>query len=144
VEARPLGGQAGERSGKKGSDRGIDGIIPFIDDASGKPRQVMVQVKSGHVNSATIRDLRGVIERENAALGLLITLEKPTAEMHKEALAAGYYTSALWQQKYLRLQILSIEELLAGKAVHMPPAYEAYKRAQRLKKDEGKQGELGI
>ena len=144
VEARPLGGLTGDRTGKKGSDRGIDGIIPFIDDASGKPKQVMVQVKSGHVNSATLRDLRGVVERDNAAIGLLITLEKATSEMLKEALAAGYYSSTLWQQKYLRIQILSIEELLAGKTVHMPPAYEAYKRAQRLKVSEGKQGELGI
>ena len=144
VEARPLGSQAGERSGKKGADRGIDGLIPFIDDASGKPKYVVVQVKSGHVNSATIRDLHGTMDREEAPIAVLVTLEKPTSEMLREAVTAGFYSSALWQQKYPRIQILSIEELLEGKAIHMPPAYGAFKKAQRVKKGEGEQGELGI
>lgn len=139
VEARPLGSQAGERTGKKGSDRGIDGIIPFIDDNSGKPKQVMVQVKSGHVNSAIIRDLRGVVDRENAAIGVLITLESASSEMTKEAVSAGFYSSDLWQRKYPRLQILSIEDLLVGKQIQMPPAYGTFKKAQRVKKDEGQQ-----
>jgi len=139
VEARPLGGQAGEKTGKKGSDRGIDGIIPFIDDSSGKPKQVMIQVKSGHVNSAIIRDLRGVVERENAAIGVLITLDPPSSEMVKEAVSAGFFTSEVWQRKYPRLQILSIEELLAGKEIQMPPAYGAFKKAQRVNKQEGQQ-----
>lgn len=51
VRARPLGGQEGSREGKKGSDRGIDGVIAFIDDNTGKAKRVLVQVKSGHVNS---------------------------------------------------------------------------------------------
>ena len=44
---------SGASKGKKGTDKGIDGGIYFIDDASGKPKQVMVQVKAGHVNGAT-------------------------------------------------------------------------------------------
>jgi len=139
VEARPLGGQAGEKTGKKGSDRGIDGIIPFIDDNSGKPKQVMIQVKSGHVNSAIIRDLRGVVERENAAIGVLITLEPPSSEMIKEAVSAGFFSSELWQRKYPRLQILSIEDLLNEKPIQMPAPYGTYKKAQRVKKQQGQQ-----
>jgi len=144
VEARPLGGQTGDRQGKKGSDRGIDGLIPFVDDATGKPKYVVVQVKSGHVNSATIRDLSGTMVREEAPIGVLITLEKPTSEMIKEEVSAGFYTSALWQQKYQRIQILSIEDLLDGKSIHMPPAYSTFKKAQKVKKSEGEQGALGI
>lgn len=142
VEARPLGGQTGDRQGKKGSDRGIDGLIPFVDDATGKPKYVVVQVKSGHVNSATIRDLSGTMVREEAPIGVLITLEKPTSEMIKEEVSAGFYNSALWQQKYQRIQILSIEDLLDGKSIQMPPAYGAFKKAQKVKKTEGEQGEL--
>lgn len=144
IQARPLGGQEGSKTGKKGSDRGIDGIIPFVDDHTGKPKQVMIQVKSGHVNSATIRDLRGVIERDNAPIGVLITLENPSRDMDKESVSAGFYMSDLWQQKYPRLQILTIEDLLAGKTVQMPPAYSAFKKAERVKKHQGIQGELGI
>jgi len=139
VEARPLGGQAGEKTGKKGSDRGLDGIIPFIDDNSGKPKQVMIQVKSGHVNSAIIRDLRGVVERENAAIGVLITLERPSIDMVREAVSAGFFSSEFWQRDYPRLQILSIEDLLNEKQIQMPAAYGAFKKAQRVKKQQGQQ-----
>jgi site-specific DNA-methyltransferase (adenine-specific) len=70
IEAQPLGGDAGSKTGKKGADKGIDGVISFIDDAAGKNvKRVLVQVKSGHVNAAIVRDLRGVVEREKAAIG---------------------------------------------------------------------------
>jgi len=84
------------------------------------------------------------MDREEAPIAVLITLEKPSAEMLREAVSAGFYTSVLWQQKYPRIQILSIEDLLEGKAIHMPPVYGAFKKAQRVKKGEGEQGELGI
>ena len=49
----PVGGHEGSREGKKGSDKGIDGILTFIDDAKGRAKRALVQVKSGHVNSST-------------------------------------------------------------------------------------------
>jgi site-specific DNA-methyltransferase (adenine-specific) len=48
-------------------------------------------------------------------------LEPPTSEMNKEALSAGYYTSELWQKDYLRIQILTGEQLFQGERVQMPP-----------------------
>jgi site-specific DNA-methyltransferase (adenine-specific) len=146
IQARPLGGQEGEKKGKKGSDKGIDGVITFIDDRSERSKRVIVQVKSGHVKSGDIRDLRGVIERENdAAIGVFITLEKPTSDMITEAVSAGYYTSDLWQQKYSRIQLLTVEELLNGDQVKMPPsALGSFKKAQKVRKAEGTQGTLGI
>jgi site-specific DNA-methyltransferase (adenine-specific) len=146
IQARPIGGEEGNKKGKKGSDKGIDGVITFIDDRSEKPKRVIIQVKSGHVKSGDIRDLRGVIERENdAAIGVFITLEKPTGDMVTEAVSAGYYTSELWQQKYPRIQILTVEELLNGAQIKMPPsALGSFKKAQKIKKDIGTQGTLGI
>ncbi|MEM5776501.1 MAG: DNA methyltransferase, partial [Anaerolineaceae bacterium] len=91
VRARPLGGEAGSKAGKKGADKGIDGVILFTDEAKKPPKRVLVQVKSGHVNAATMRDLRGTLEREEGALAVLLTLEEPTGEMVKEAVTAGYY-----------------------------------------------------
>ncbi len=43
-----------------------------------KPKRVLVQVKSGHVKSGDIRDLVGTVQRENAAIGVFITLETPS------------------------------------------------------------------
>ncbi len=40
-----------------------------------------------------VRDLKGVIEREEAAIGALITLREPTKPMVTEAAATGFYES---------------------------------------------------
>ncbi len=134
LRAKPVGGKTGSRKGRKGADKGIDGIISFFDeDDKGrkKPRKVIVQVKSGAVKSGDIRDLKGTIEREKAVIGVFITLEKPTAAMSKEALAAGYYESPRWGRRYRRLQILTIGDLFGGASVDMPPQYGAHRRAER-------------
>ncbi len=70
---------------------GVDGYIYFFDDDSGQPKKVVVQVKSGAVNVAQVRDLRGAVEREQAAMGVLIRLEPPTEPTQRDALAAGFY-----------------------------------------------------
>lgn len=63
----------------KGSDKGIDGKIYFHDDAiTKKAKQIIISVKSGHIGVKDVRDLKGVIERENAEIGVLITLNEPT------------------------------------------------------------------
>lgn len=139
IRARPFGGEEGSKKGKKGADRGIDGVITFIDDNSGKAKRILVQVKSGKVKSADIRDLVGTVDREKAVMGIFITLEEPTKEMKKEAVSAGYYSSPGWGRTYPRVQILTINELLAGETPNMPPAYGTFKQAQRIKDGEAQQ-----
>ena len=132
VGARPYGGDAEGKRGKKGADSGIDGIITFHDDPRGKSKRVIVQVKSGKVSVRDIRDLRGVIEREPpAALGVFITLQPPTEPMRLEAEASGVYHSSTWQKAYPKIRILTIAELLAGATVQMPPTATTYKRARK-------------
>lgn len=139
IKAKPLGGDGKE--GKKGSDRGIDGTINFVDDASKKLKRVIVQVKSGKVQSGDIRDLKGTLEREKGQIAVFLTLEAPTKEMTTEAVSAGYYESSGWGRKYPRLQILIVEDLLKGASVQMPPAWGTFKQAERVE-DEGQQ--LGL
>lgn len=139
IRAKPLGGQEGSKTGKKGSDKGIDGVITFVDDAKGKARRVIVQVKSGHVKSGDIRDLVGTVQREDAAIGVFITLEEPSKDMKTEAAKAGFYHSAWWNKDYPRIQILTIAELLHGAEVKMPPAYGTFKQAQKVQTAEGVQ-----
>jgi len=144
IRARPLGGQEGSREGKKGSDKGIDGVIAFIDDNTGKAKRVLVQVKSGHVKSGDIRDLKGTLQREQAALGVFITLEPPSKDMVTEAVSAGFYFSPGWNQNYPRIQILTIEELLHETTVKMPPQFGTFKQAQRVQQSDAQQAELGL
>lgn len=140
IEARPLGGDGG-KTGKKGSDRGVDGAINFIEER-GQVRRALVQVKSGHVKAGDIRDLVGTLDREGAQIGVFLTLETPSREMVSEAASAGFYHSDLWQKDYPRVQILTVEELLNGAEVKIPPTpagYEAFKKAGKADKN-GKAG----
>ncbi len=100
---------------KKGSDKGIDGWLYFHDEGEGgETKQVVLSVKAGHTNVAHLRDLRGVMEREKAEIGVLITMQEPTQPMRAEAAGAGFYHSPGWNQNYPKLQILTIADLLEG------------------------------
>ncbi|MHB8191784.1 MAG: DNA methyltransferase [Bellilinea sp.] len=105
---------------KKGADHGIDGRLYFIDDPKAGAKQIILSVKGGHTRVDHVRDLRGVLDREQAQIGVLITLQEPTKPMRAEAASAGFYTSP-WG-KHARLQILTIEDLLNGGQIDMPPA----------------------
>jgi site-specific DNA-methyltransferase (adenine-specific) len=77
-------------------------------------------VKSGGVQVRDVRDLVGTIEREKAELGVLITLEEPSNPMLREAVDAGFYKSPHFKDQVPRIQIRTIEELLAGKGIEYP------------------------
>jgi DNA modification methylase len=106
---------------KKGADRGIDGRLYFHDEGvKGKTKLIIISVKSGHTTVSHIRDLRGVIEREKAEIGVLITLQEPTQPMRTESASAGFYDSQ-WG-RHPRIQILTVADLLNGKGIDYPPA----------------------
>jgi len=124
INAVPYGGK------KKGADTGIDGLIYFKPGAK-TTEKAIVSVKGGeNVSVAMIRDLGHVVEREQAKIGIFITLAEPTKPMQTEAVKAGFYETDYG--KYPKLQIFTIEELLSGKKPQLPlldPA--AFKRAAK-------------
>jgi len=142
VGSKPLGGTELGGKGKKGSDKGIDGVINYIDSPNQELKRVLVQVKSGHVNSGTVRDLIGVLTNEHVEIGVLVTLDPPSRDMITAASTAGYYQSLFWQKSFPRLQILTIEQILAGAAVQMPPETGTFLAAQKVRKTEGTQNQL--
>ncbi len=115
VRARPAGASAqNPKKGKRGADQGIDGARYFVDDNKG-PKTILVQVKGGSASARDIRDFRGTVERENAAMGIFITLEDPTKPMRQEAASAGVYQSPNRKGVTVpRIQIVTIAELLSG------------------------------
>ncbi len=137
VEARP------GRDMKKGADAGIDGYINFFDDNSGKAKSVIVQVKSGRVGPSVVRDLRGVMGRENAEMALLITLEPPTKPMNDEAASAGFYTPEAYpDRQFPRVQIATIEDILNGNGPAIPQLglsqAPTFRRAPRQRRGQGR------
>ena len=133
---------------KKGSDKGIDGRVYFHDEAEGgKTKQVILSVKAGHTNVSHIRDLYGVIEREQAEIGVLLTMQESTQPMQAEVAGAGFYHSPGWNTNYPRLQIRTIRELLQGKHIDMPPIGQVnvtFKKAPKTQSKKGEQAEFDL
>jgi len=119
----------------------MDGLLYFVDEAKTNTKKVIVQVKSGHVQVSQVRDLAHVVEREKAAMGFLITMEVPSKPMLTEALATGYYHSPGWNRDYPRLQIRTIEQLLAGQHFEHPPTNVTLSQAERVQ-EQGQQVKL--
>lgn len=129
VNARPA------QDKKKGADKGVDGYLYFIDDESGIAKIIIISVKGGHVTVSQVRDLKGVLEREKAAIGVFLTLQEPTKPMREEAAAAGFYEPKLLPGKlYPKIQILTIEEILNGKKIEYPRVAPevTFKKANRI------------
>lgn len=126
---------------KKGGDKGIDGIKVF-GTSSGETVKCLISVKGGQaISSGMIRDLRGTLEREKAAMGLLITLKPPTSGMKQEAREAGTYEpeglDALLGAEIPRIQIASVEDLLAGRVPLFPTGVSTTDRTIKKGKRQG-------
>lgn len=134
---------------KKGADHGIDGKVLFRDDPkSAKPEQIIIQVKGGKTGVKDVRDLRGVLDREKAAMGVLISLQPATGPMEGEAASAGFYVHQTNRQKYPRIQLRTVKELMEGKGIDRPSSAAAidatFKKAPESKRKSSSQQELEI
>jgi len=125
------------KGGKKGADKGIDGVL-YVGK---KADRCIISVKGGkNIGVAMIRDLVGVLDREKAAMGIFLTLTPPTKPMVTEAAAAG-----LWQIEGMppvpKVQIVTINELLTSIAppLRIPMARsDTYKKAAKEITSQGK------
>jgi len=96
---------------KKGADRGIDANIFYANGPYGMGR-IIVSVKGGDNPSPTwVRELAGVVEREKAEMGILVTLSEPTRAMKADATGLGFVEKSA-HGRLPRIQIATIQDLL--------------------------------
>jgi len=94
---------------KKVADKGVDGRLYF--EAGKSLKEMVLSVKSGNVRPTDIRDLRGVLEREeNAELAGFLCIKEPSKAMHDEAARAGMYEYS--GVSYPRIQLLTVHDIL--------------------------------
>ena len=137
LEAQPQEAQ------KKGADGGIDGLVYTLDGQKRTPKKIVIQVKGGHVTVSQVRDLKGVVEREQAAMGLFISLESPTGPMITEAASGGFYYSDLRERAFPKIQVRTVSQILEGKGFELPLQQAAsYQPAQRVRRSQGKQAPM--
>jgi site-specific DNA-methyltransferase (adenine-specific) len=147
-----IGGQPFQ-GGRKGMDRGIDGYIYFtkvnekkVGSVNSSTEAAIISVKAGQrVGVAMVRDLKGVMEREKADIGIFVCVIAPTREMEREAASAGVYTDTQTGQQYPRLQIYTLAEYFSGLRPKVPllDRQAGFKKAARTS-DADKQGALSL
>jgi hypothetical protein len=126
---------------QKGGDMGIDGLgfIQELDKSNdAQPRKIIFSVKSDKtLVPSYVRDLKGVIEREDAVMGVFICLYEPTKGMREEAQKAGTYKNALFEMNFPKLTIVTVQEILEGARLNIP-IIQVVKRAEHKGKEDNK------
>ena len=98
---------------KKGGDGGIDGTA-YMKINKDETKKVLFSVKSGEkLTPSVVRDLFGAVEREDAAIGILITLY-PFDSLVREAKKYGYFKHPLTGKQYERIQVIDIVKIMEG------------------------------
>lgn len=120
---------------KKGRDGGIDGIAYFLTGKDSNAK-VVFQVKSGGVSRRDIATLNNDRQREEAALGIFITLERPTKPMIEEAAKVGVYEHTLMARTYPIIQIVTVEDIIEnGERLDIPMSQEVVRKAKSAATD---------
>ena len=105
---------------KKTADGGFDGYLTFNKSEKGKD-VIIIEVKSGNVTVKNIREFAEVVEKQKASFGAFVCFaDQVTKPMLAWAKQCGYYKPEIWKQKYQKIQIITVEDLLAGKSVSYP------------------------
>jgi hypothetical protein len=126
--------------GKKGADKGIDGIGQYLIPKSDKTIKVGFQVKGGKVQAKDIDALFGAIAKHKYDMGVLLTRHKPTKPMLTSAMQLGQFEAA-YGFNYPKIQILTLAEFFSGKQLNLPKDNITFKSAATISKG-GKQSGL--
>ena len=125
---------------RKSGDGGIDGRLYFAmpqEDAWERDplRSMVIEVKGGtNVGIGVVRNLRGILEREEADMAGLIVLDEPgekkRASFGREMASAG--DLQVHGTTYPRMQLLTVAEILEGRRFMTPSAVGRGSRQQPL------------
>jgi site-specific DNA-methyltransferase (adenine-specific) len=132
---------------KKVADGGYDGYQTFYKSDKEKGT-IIIEVKSGNVNVKNIREFINVVQKQGADLGVFVCFkEQVTKPMQHEAKAVGYFEHENYQNKYDRIQILTVEDLLDGEGIHFAHEMfvkDTFKRATNKSDSKTEQEKLDL
>jgi DNA modification methylase len=122
---------------KKGGDGGIDGVAYLVDyneKGDSDFKQIIFSVKSDKtLPPERIRALYGTLEREKAAIGIMLTLY-PMPNLVKESKKYGTYENKMFGHLYQKIEVISIQEILDGKTMKLPTSIEVLNKAEQKSK----------
>ena len=128
---------------KKTADSGYDGYLTFYKTPKDK-EIVLIEVKSGKVGVKNIREFINVVNKQDANLGIFVCFEDEiTKPMLLRAKEEGYYEPEIFGSTYDKIQIITIEDLLAGKMLNLPRSNKTtFKNAVKNEEDKLEQTNL--
>lgn len=123
---------------KQVGDKGIDGIASFWLDNS-TVGQVIISVKGGRtVGPDAVRDLIGTVTTHQAAMGVLVVLNKPTRGVLDAAHKSGIYTWPVNGQTFPKVQLIDVQDLLKGNRPKLPtPLHPPYSPRRKCSQTAG-------
>jgi len=114
--------------GKKGADKGVDGIALYALPQLTEPLRVAFQVKGGEkVQAKDIDALLGAMVVHKCELGVFLTRAAPTKPMLDKAMTVGYFE--MGNQSYPKLQILTLAEFFTNLRPKLPSHNVTFKSA---------------
>ncbi|MFN8286552.1 MAG: site-specific DNA-methyltransferase [Chitinophagales bacterium] len=128
-----IGGVTNE---KKVGDGGYDGYTT-LEVEKGKKEIVYIEVKSGNINVSTLRSFAKTVQQQKGSAGILVCFkEQITKGMLNEAKGEGYFREDLFGNRFDKIQIISVEDLLDGKMPELPRSTETgpFKKAEKAEK----------
>ena len=108
---------------KRTADGGIDGRLYFGVQGRKDLASMALEVKGGkHVTIAHLRALRGVLETDSAEMAGLIVMHplKPVQKRNFDRFTAEAGVFEVLDTQYDRMQVLTVDEILAGQRFHTP------------------------
>ena len=124
IKAIPKARQGNGDAVRMGPDGGIDGWLPIERPDTKTLDSIVIQVKRKKQPSvADVADTIAAVDNNNAFMGLLITLNPPTAEMRKRAEAKS--AGKLDGKHYPKVAILTYEQVKAGEYAQAIPHHLA-------------------
>lgn len=109
----------------KSGDGGIDGRAGLLNKLQDGRSLVLAQVKGGKFQISQFREFLHVLERENAAFGVYITLAQVTSPAAKrESAALGRVQ--IGAQNYPHVQFWTANDYFAGRKPELPPLADPF------------------
>ncbi len=110
---------------RKTVDGGIDGRLYFDLPGQRELQSMVIEVKGGkNVNISVVRDLRGVLARDDALMAGLIVLEELSDRKRRNFAQEMAQAGELRHEEkyYPKMQLLTVKEILEGKRFNTPYA----------------------
>jgi len=117
---------------KRTADGGYDGYLTFYRSVKEKDI-VLIEVKSGQVSVKNMREFVYVVNNKGASFAVFVCFEEfVTDPMRIRAKQEGYYEPDTFGNKYDKIQIVTVEDLLSGKSFNYPSFVNTtFKNAQK-------------